>query len=136
MLKVKIMDEDPGNHDDRLGVTRIWTGQLDAEGVVAGEGGEKELDKPQTLNTARGTWVGLLRVATVIAGCGQWRGLNGQVDVGIRVEEIQKEETDMGSLDRAYTISPSMPPVILSVRWDTLTVVVVEKIGGANTSPH
>jgi len=136
MLKVKIMDEDPGNHDDKLGVTQISTGQLDVEGAFSGEGGGKGLEKRQTLDTGRGTWVGLLRVATVMAGRGGWGG-KGQVDVGIKVEEMPKEETDWDVPDRAYTVFPSnSPPPGPALETTTGTVNVVGKTGGVSTSPR
>lgn len=102
LLKVKIMDEDPGDHDDRLGVTRIETGRLDGD---ANDGGEKQLDRRQTLKTDSGVWVGFLRVATGVVRCRRG-GVKGEVEVTIAAEEMQGQPVEQVE-DRAYTVSPN-----------------------------
>lgn len=98
-LKVKVMDEDPGDHDDLLGVTRIETGRLDVA--------EKEVEIRQKLKMGKGAWVGFLRFA-LCAG-----GKNGVVEMGINVVDDEDANKEGEMLDRPYTVSPSafaMPP--------------------------
>ena len=113
-LKVKVMDEDPGpgNGDDRLGVAWIETGRLD-QGIWAGGGqwelGE-EIRQSELLSMGKNAgWAGLLRVVTVGCGKGRWKGLGGEVDVGITVHPHERGEGDdeeKEEPERPYTIAP------------------------------
>ncbi|KAF8533731.1 hypothetical protein BDD12DRAFT_863747 [Trichophaea hybrida] len=92
LLKVKVMDEDPGDHD-LLGVTRIETGRLDSA--------EKEVEVTQKLKMGKGVWVGFLRFV-LCAG-----GKSGVVEVGINVMDDEDAATEGEVLERPYTISPN-----------------------------
>ncbi|KAF8252816.1 hypothetical protein K440DRAFT_685052 [Wilcoxina mikolae CBS 423.85] len=80
LLKVKVMDEDPGDLDDLLGVTRIETGRLDSA--------EKKVEVTQKLKMGKGAWVGFLRFA-LCAG-----GKSGVVEVGINVMHDEDAATE------------------------------------------
>ncbi|KAI5795288.1 hypothetical protein EDC01DRAFT_745797 [Geopyxis carbonaria] len=101
-VKVKVMDEDSGDHDDALGVARIETG------VLSGPATEYHCEGLR-MRTGRGTWIALVRLITVGCGQGKWSGLGGDVQLTINIEQNPPTtEKDEWTLDRPYTIGPNL----------------------------
>jgi len=102
-LKLKVLDEDEGNHDDVLGVANVGTGRLD--------GKQKEiLHRTEGLTIKKHAWVAFSRIVTVGCRKGKWRGLGGEVEVEIEVigsTEKGNEQDEEWRSERAYTVSPN-----------------------------
>jgi hypothetical protein len=99
------MDEDPGDHDDVLGITNFETGPLNT-GAAESSPGDTPLNRRQTLKTGGGLWVGFLRVATGVVRCRSGE-VKGQVDVTITAERMPSGQPEEMIEDRAYTVSPN-----------------------------
>ena len=93
-LKLKVMDEDTHNHDDKLGVARIYTGQLDRS--------EADLVYLEILKPSKGVWSGAKRA--MASGCGPDSSNKAEVEFSIRVEQMDRPDE---SLQRAYTLAPN-----------------------------
>jgi hypothetical protein len=103
-LKLKVLDEDEGNHDDVLGVAYVETGRLD--------GKQKEtLHRTEGLTIKKHAWVAFTRIVTVGCRQGKWHGLGGEVEVEIKVIGGTEQDEEWKS-ERAYTISSSEPTLV------------------------
>lgn len=96
-LKIKVMDEDPRNHDDKLGVARISTGPLDRC--------ESDMLFLEKVKPGKGVWAGTKRVMLSTCGVGSQKG---EVEFEISLEKMDPDHGQgEDEVMRAYTIAPN-----------------------------